>query len=609
MADLNIRMLDNKDNLDGKKEMKMEFKRAISADATLNLTPRRSIFPRQLFLPDRKGQSIFKNWIFLLSIFFVLPLLFAPNTYGAVPAGYSEFYIPVDEETMLTVLDEIGSGGQGTETHSVINVVAWAKDTIVYYDHWENGYNFDRDDPENTYDEKFVLNNRGESEILQSSYIPADDRGTDTYYDGRDRLFVAGGSATVTRAGWTENTGTVLAVAWEIFPIRPQLTTYIIPFGEDLAPTLDDFDRVFAVIQATEDDTVLTFDTDVDGTLGDEICESRDAASCTTTPVSSVTLDQGEVFLLDQDVVIGSDLWSGTTIEGSKTLQVQYVVGDEGSSYEVRGLSAFPRGFWDDEYYAPVDSDNGFNRPTDIFLHNPHSTEITINYETVSGGGSFTIAAKTSVSFEAATGGNYVPEDSAVYLKGSDVFWGVSTIDTEGVVHDWGYSLVPAFLLENEHFMGWAPGAFPTDTGSNADDSGLFISPAQDNVRIYIDYDNDGAVDDTYDMDRLETQYVYDAADGDMSKANIYGTGPYTVAYGQNPDTAVTGSPAVDVGYTTVPGADFVEKVLTVDKTSDPIVVDPTPGSSVIYELEVNTYSFSINGKGICVHLQFVNHT
>ena len=90
------------------------------------------------------------------------------------------------------------------------------------------------------------------------------------YYDGRDRIYVAGGAATVSRASWTESAGVLLAVAWEVYPVRPQLTTYILAFGENLASdpsyNLQDFERVFALIQATADDTVVTVDFDNNGT-------------------------------------------------------------------------------------------------------------------------------------------------------------------------------------------------------------------------------------------------------------------------------------------------------------------------------------------------------
>ena len=58
---------------------------------------------------------------------------------------------------------------------------------------------------------------------------------TTTCYDGGDRIYVAGGVVTVTRVGWIEGVGVGdQATAWEIYPVKPQLTTYIVPFGETL---------------------------------------------------------------------------------------------------------------------------------------------------------------------------------------------------------------------------------------------------------------------------------------------------------------------------------------------------------------------------------------
>lgn len=554
----------------------------------------------------------------LVAIYLTVFLLIPFQIHASSPAGYSEYFIPGDEENLLTIFEEIGAGGQGNTTHAVISVTAWSADTIIYYDHWEDGYDFDPDDP-STADETVTLTNVGSNYSFESSNIPANPRGTGVYYDGKDRIYIAGGTATVSRASWTEDDDTLLAIAWEVYPVRPQLTTYIFPFGEDLAlsgtgdPNLQDFERVFGLIQATEDDTTLTFDINADGNYGDTVCTSYDTP-CTTT-ATSVELDKGEVFLFDRTVSTPSGatvdpIVTGTSVKGDKTLQVQYIIGDQGSDFEIRGLSAFPRGFWDDEYYAPVDGPAISGRPVDVYLHNPHDSQITISYESSSGSGSFPIDSRKTRSFQEATG-SYVPEDSALYFKGTDVFWGISTIDSSGnssaadvgETNDWAYSLVPAFLLEKEHFLGWAPGAEPVSTGGYADNSGIYLTPAQDNIRVYVDFNTDGEVDQTYDLDRLETQYIYDPSDGDMSNANIYATGPYVLAYGQNPDTADAAYPSIDVGYTTLPGIEWVQKVMTAEKTTDPAVVSTTSGSTATYTLEVDTYDFSVTGLDVVDYL------
>ncbi len=553
-----------------------------------------------------------------LMVFFCI-VFTAGQAFGAASAGYSEYFIPGDENLMSFVLDDIAYDDVSGPLHSIISVTAWSPNTTVYYDHWEDGYDFDKADPAATADEIRLIVPRGDSEIFEGTDVPNNPRGTATYYDGRDHIYVAGGAVTVARASWTEAAGTLLAVAWEVYPVRPQLTTYIMPFGEDLARDAAknywDFDRVYNLIQATADGTVIQVDLDKDGVY-DQLDWDRDGTLDGTTH----TLNQGDVLLLDR-VTMGDQaingaavngstadnlLIAGTRIQASATIQVQYVVGDQGSNYEVRGLSAFPRGFWDNEYYAPVNSGTSANNgDTDIYLYNPNDTVLRIDYQTNGGGsGWFNINPKTTRSYFQGTGG-YVPLTSGVYLSASDVFWGVSTIDTSdgdaadfgaGRTHDWGYSLVPAFLLENEHFMGWAPGSYPVGTGGDADNSGVYLSPAQDNTRIFIDYNPSDAnpFDVFYDLDRLDSQYVFDPNDGDMTEANIYATGPYVAAYGQNPG-APAATPAIDVGYTTIPGSDFIDLVLRVNKSVDPGIIPTASPQQTTFTLEVETGKYPVD--------------
>ena len=528
-------------------------------------------------------------WGFLFLVMVIL-LAGASHAFGAASAGYSEYYIPGDEEFMLDIFEECGSGGQGTTNHVTITVTAWSDNSTVYYDHWEDGYTFDPDDPD-TADETYTLTNRGDSVTFESSNVPAVTRGTAEYYDGRDYVYVAGGLTTLCRASWTETEGPNQSLAWEVYPVRPQLTKYILPFGEDLdtGDGLDDFERVYALIQATEDNTVVTIDYDGDGTA-DPIDLDRDE-DCSDS-VTSVTLDKGEVFLLDNHSLCPNTqtVTTGTIILGTETLQVQYVIGDQDTNFEIRGLSAFPRGFWDKEYYAPADGGSG-SYYTDIYLHNPWDSVLTINYQTSTGTGTFTVPANDTVSFAATEG--FVPANTSVYLWADSEFWGVSTIDYEGQTYDWGYALVPAYLLDYEHFMGWAPSSYPVTAGYYAN-SGIYIASAMDNIRVFVDVDNDTAPDFTYDLGRLETQYIYDSVDGDLSDTNVWATGPYTMVYGEDLD-GYTSNPALDVGYTTIPGVSFVELVLTVDKTVDPVMVATTSGEQSDFTLVVNSHEFEVN--------------
>ncbi|MBP7865824.1 MAG: DUF11 domain-containing protein [Acidobacteria bacterium] len=515
--------------------------------------------------------------------------------HGAVPAGYSEFYIPGDEGDLMYFHNDI-NGTSFTETHTVISVVAWAPDTVVYYDHWENGYDFDPENPEelvggvHTYDEKVTLANRGDIHVFESTNIPVPRNPANVFYDGRDRMCVVGGMVSVQRLTWPSAAGTVEALEMGVFPVRPQLTTYIIPFGEDLVSTMPDFERVFALVQATADNTVVRFDLNGDGVLGDTVYRSR----TDLTEVTEINLNKGDCYLLCRPTIVPtvSTLNHGTKIQGNETLQVHYFFMDEPTNYESRGVSAFPTGLWTDEYYAPVDS--AAAAPTDIYLYNPHGADLTVNYYSTSGSGTLTVPANQTVSFYNETGA-YPPAGSAVYFKGSDIFWGISGIDRGGQVYDWSYSLVPATLLTDEYNVGWAPGAYATPIpAANYDDSGLFITAVQDNTRVFIDTNRDGTAEFTYDLNRLTSQYVYDTADGDLSQANVWATGPIAVVYGQNPDTAVTGNPAIDTGGDLVPGIDFVDLVLSVEKTTNPILVGTGTGQTAKYTIVVSTDEYDV---------------
>jgi len=548
-----------------------------------------------------------------------------PPSHAATPAGYSEFFIPVDEDNEWFILNALG-GISGTENmHSVISVTAWSDSTVLYYDHWENGYNFDPNNPGATADETCTANTgtvlQFESQVPRPRTSAANcttgqvrpgsctlgSSGNANYcYDGRDHVYVAGSGVTMVRAGWPQTTGVVTGIAEEVYPVRPQLTTYILPFGEDIYTANNarlDYRRVFAMIQATEDNTTLQVDFNHDGTF--------DALDCDhdgTTDGTSCTLNIGQTYRLDQtsDGTGGpfATLDTETRIQGSATLQVQYINGDSAATYNSRAVSAFPRGFWGKEYYAPVPS-SGAN--TDILITNPNATAITITWSSTSTSGSFTVNPNQSVFFQAATG-SYVPANSAVYLSGSGVFWAISDVDTNSPTWDWAYSLVPSYFLADEQYLSWSPGCYSTTTGlgctgtaGERDDGGVFITPAQDHTTVFVDRNNDGTPENTYTLNRLQSQYVYDATDGDMTGAHIWATGPYTLAYGENPATAPTASPGLDAGYTTLPNpGDWIHLVLTVDKSTNPVVLSVTDNpATTTYTLTVESHEFDIGSVSV----------
>lgn len=552
------------------------------------------------------------------------------------PAGVAEYLVPFDEDVFAYVTSRVTNAtiGPNSTSRSQVDVTAWSNSVVVYYDHWENGYGLD---PLTLtgYDEVYTINTGQNLNFLSTAvprprtgadgntYIGAagacvgqlrptgGSNGTDYCYDGRDRFVTVGGATTVTRGGWLEATGIHASIGEEVYPLAPQLIKYILPFGE--SATRVDYERVVVVIQATEDDTTLRIDFNGDGVYDSFNTENGYRTARTDpTDATTLTLDRGESYVLDRDSDgVGGTLNAGVVMLGDKTLQVEFFYGDFGSTYNTRAVAAYPRGFWSDEYYAPVDGAPG-GYDTDVTLYNPNASTITIDWQTAAGSGSFTMAPNETAFFQAKSGG-YVPDGSALYLKGSDVFWGISDVDTNGPDYDWSYSLVPSYLLRPEQFVSWAPGNIPVQNppGTNGRALGVFVTPIQDGTTFFVDKNGDGTPDTTlevilgatavtptgsgYRANRLQSLYITDN-DGDLTGARIWATGPFAMAFGENPQR-VTISGGIDLGYTVLPSpADWMDLALTVDKATDPVIVSTVQGATTVtYTLTVDSHLFNLS--------------
>jgi uncharacterized repeat protein (TIGR01451 family) len=510
---------------------------------------------------------------------------------AGVAAGYSEYYIPGASDQLWNIfenLDNVPDLVEGQGLRCIIAVTAASDNTTIYYDHWENGYGFDplAPDPAATADE-VRYSAQGDVQRFESSNVP-NPRGTglnvcgptddQTCYDGRDRIYVAGGAVTVTRASWPESIGTVFALSWEIYPTKPFMNHYAIPVGQDLAPGYDDFDRVYVIVQSTSNGNRVQID---DPTTG-------------PVDVDSV-LDQGGVTEL-------YDVNSGTTVSSTSPVQVQFIVGQAHSSgdrSEVRGYSAVPDALWDREYYNPVGGFVETSAPgypvgrTDLYLYNPHATPITINYEDRVGAGTFSIPANGTLAYSDGAGRS-VPIGSGVYLGSDNIFWGIGSGDAESPGYDWGYSLVPAYALTDEYFLGWAPGDNQAPPANNG--SPVFVTPVQNDTTVYVDYGPiHGTWDAVYVVDRLDSLKIFDP-DNDNTGMHIYATAPIAVAWGEDPDTAQTINPYLDLGYTTLPLPEsWMDVVLGMQKSIDPPEIPPGPGNVITITLVIPTYDFDVD--------------
>ncbi|WP_177428245.1 DUF4347 domain-containing protein, partial [Candidatus Venteria ishoeyi] len=615
--------------------------------------------------------------------------------------GYSEYYIPGKVEQLWAIMESIDDGPALAEDSglvSIISVTATADKTVVYYNHWEDG--LDDFDPNNPYsaDEiavydstspaapagytgNYNLFSDGQTHTFKDTITPVQPRDTSFKYDGGDQLYIVGGPTTVAQAFWPAQSslGTVYGNSWELYPVKPFQTEYVIPIGTDLdsAPyNYDDFSYVYALVQATKDDTRIEVLDKTRSTLlplvgtnavgiPEELATSGDNDG---DGFAEVVLQRGEsaiVGLLNDDDTngskyddIGTALEAGTIISANADheIQVQLIVGDRHSSSaasESRGYTIVPKNLWDNEYFSPVpgfakkSSNQGGN--TDLYIYNPYDTALEIFYEDKGqSGATVSIPATSTLAYsdlpdwadnaalDGSTAERTVPEDSGVYLKSTDgrEFWAIGAGDTEAKDFDWGFDLVPAYIMRDTYYVGWTPGNSNADPDANPKDkddysppksgSPVYVTAANDNTRIFVDFDGDG-VRDAYDfnkdgtteadekegvLDRLDVIKISDsyyeyyntafppvskpvgmAGDNDTTKARIWATGPITMAWGEDADVADWLSPYMDMGYTNLPlPVEWMDVALGIVKSVDLPTHAPIKDQIARFTLAVPAY-------------------
>ncbi|BAQ66780.1 cadherin-like domain-containing protein [Geminocystis sp. NIES-3709] len=504
------------------------------------------------------------------------------------------FIMPFKESDVRTSLYAINTA-VGTTLKTIISTAITSNGTIIVYDHWEDGYEADINNPIQSTTQVWgdgdssngqapgaaddilragqviVLNN----DVVLSSVGSLTANAGKPYWDGRDKIG-ATKALTVTKAGWALSPGTVLAGAVNVFDIENSGSTYTIPIGQNtitnIANPNDTANRLFEYtslhIVASANNTRVKIDKDGNGTVD-----------------LTVTLNQGDTYLVSGGVLQGATVTAedalGTTTK--KPIMVYSIAGDVGSAYENRWLAISPKEQWSNSYFAPVSTTLAAD-PTHVFLYNPSTTSsIRVYYDTQTTIGSFIDIAANST--------NYVPMGSSAahfYTKPATVgaqapvFFAVSTIDSDGTnnaTRDWSYNLIPETYLTTRFAVAWAPGNSNADPLTAINGSPVWVT-APSATTLYIDLDGNGwlnssSVDGTglnpdytksnsrnliVPISKLQSYRIFDTLDNNQSGINVFtldGT-LITAAWGEDPSIAGPGNPFLDMGTTVIPYPDYV---------------------------------------------------
>ncbi len=489
------------------------------------------------------------------------------------------YYIPLDEELTLATLKTIFPGAESCDCNAIvpipespivknISIVGLRDNTILIYDHWEDGYELDILNPTQPStriygDSELSNGDSGQNSdgfdlgqvLTLNGLVDVPRNHNAIFFDAKDK-FVTTAPVSVAVSTWAGKTETLFGGASVVNPVKGGGTEFTIPVGID-NNFQGMFDYVGAFIQSYADSNLI------------EVYEFNQ-----TIPDTTFYLQEGENYLLDGKVN------TGTKIKSDSNILTTLIAGDICANYELRFFEILPDDKLSNIYTSPVGSPE--SAATVIHLYNPHETTITIKW--------YTRGYIMRDSFSIAPMDVYrltMDEGSGAMIASDSTFIGISTVDSytdyevedclgdsgsfPSKTHDWGFTLVPESIMKRQILgIAFAPGMDPYYDGDLVENSSpvwvIGSSPSGvdpiPSFTLCVDYNGDGGslIDDIgnrYDskitLEELESYKLYDP-DGDQTGMSLWVCdGSKTLlsaAWGQDPAAASSGSPAVDVGTT-----------------------------------------------------------
>jgi len=550
----------------------------------------------------------------LFSVCAVLWLLcIVPTPAAAQPTGYQEYYVLGYEEHVWRTFRAIYDGPDSAipgRICSTVSLVATADYQMVYYDHWEDGYEADLLDPvqptTQIFGDRDPSNGGVGSDVLFAGddinltsnqnvtgpmaingYVSVDParNPADIRYDGRDRIITSGGPVDLTHAMWPLERSWI-GGALEIYSRQAYADTYSyrLPVGEDLYDfgggdegIYGDFRNVYLQLGAFENNTTVLIDNG--------------------TQVVNLVLGRGQMYssmgYIDSSPARAITINAGTIIRSNRPVQVALQTGAGGSrGYQGRSLIVLPDQMWGSDYVVPVPSGPPGDE-SEVYLSNPNDFPITIRAYDREVQTTFVISPTAYISATVPYSqkrGGYVPADSATRFTSPDGRFGVVVCaDTSDVTYAWGFSAIPSRFLTRDYYVSWSPGSYnvpPTENGSP-----VWVAPVGDGTTFYVDFSPiDGTVDETFVLDVLEQRRIFDP-DNDNTGMHVWASGEFAIIWGEDPRTAEPSSPYLDMGLTVLPLLQrWLDPVLTFDKVAEPTIL-LSQGGVVTFTLSTQAYN------------------
>lgn len=468
----------------------------------------------------------------------------AESVQGEVPI--EEYYLPLKEEDTLATLDTINSAASSPIV-SITSIAISSDNTIIWYDHHEDGFENDVLNPSPTSSTEIwgdgdcsngsvpgttcvadtddflsagtaiVLENDVPIPYTSQQWSSAD---FSFLFDGGDKISASFPIA-ITRGGYPhDSNGAALppyAGAVEVLDVSSDSygNQFVAPVGGSSTHLSNSaFQQSDLHVMASIDDTIVSH---LKKSSGTQVQYSLNAGQ--SQRIAGV--QEGDRFFTNDSPV-----------------QVHLLTGNIGSTYELRWYSLFPVSQWSNKAYTPVgSSDNSGRSESSVFLYNPSEFNITVHWNkgqgSTTGAGSILVPAgvtrrqKLSHNYEDALTGYEFYTDNSTHI-----FTGLVVVDTVDALaswqaYDWGHTLIPEKQLSSQVVIGDGRKCADQTIDCTSDDVGrnfVFVSPVE-KAKFWVSYNGESNYTTFDNVQRLNTLTLGDpSGDHDMSGAYIFCT-------------------------------------------------------------------------------------
>jgi len=486
----------------------------------------------------------------------VKTMAFTDDPCTAAPRNHY-YYVTAPEQDIRSALLETDAGTCATaisdSVRSIISMKVPYTGTIIFYDHWEDGYEATLEFPvqatTQVWGDGDLYNGIapgypndtlpiGASIVLDNTMRVNPSRNpAQIYFDGRDKIFSSALLA-VSRIAMDANRKGLETYSVDMYDASKFGTAFIMPLGENITLTRD-FQYTALFIRASNDLTDVQVDKNADGVVDLEF-----------------NLNEGESYYVQ------GGIYAGAAVVSNKPIGVDLYFGDTVSCFNSKELSVLPSSLYYSSYYTPVPTTSASDSAV-VMLFNPLSRDITINWQTISSSGSFTLAQQSSYRFRMpfGSGAKFSSADGSSFVANELVdAWNPSATQN-GADYDWAFNLLPESYMTNYASVAWAPGSWDLTVNGNP----VWVTVAAPTT-IYVKYDGDlsngttfspcgYAYNASFPMNALEFRKLFDAADRDQSGLGVYTCNnvKLAAAYGEDPSASGTALPFLDVGTSVQP--------------------------------------------------------